>query len=167
MKSPIPKQFVAPLIGGLLVVAALVGVLLFLSRGEHIELRGSIQKVRHLAPDESGTIAVIDFRFVNPSNYPFVVRTIEVTLEDADGKLIEGMVAAEPDILRLFKYYPILGQKFNETLHIRDKIASRQSLDRMLVARFPIPENRFLARRNLRIRIEDVDGAVSEIAEHD
>ena len=59
----------------------------------------------------------------------------------------------------------MLGQKFNDTFRARDKVASRQSMDRMVAVRFEIPASAIAARKNLRIVIEDVDGAVSEIAE--
>jgi hypothetical protein len=66
----------------------------------------------------------------------------------------------------LFQFYPVLGQKFNDTLRARDKIGARQSMDRMVAVRFELPESAVAARKNLRVRIEDVDGAVSEIAEN-
>ncbi len=150
---------------GLLVMAVVVVGILHWTRGEHIELKGSILKVRVQEMDERSAVAVLDFRFVNPSDYVFVVRTVTVTLEDAKGNLIEGRVSSEPDAQRLFQFYPTLGQKFNDTFRARDKVASRQSMDRMVAVRFEIPESAIAARKNLRIVIEDVDGAVSEIAE--
>ena len=159
------RTFWAFLVVGLLVMAVAVVGMLYWTRGEHIELKGSILKVRVQEMDERSAVAVLDFRFVNPSDYVFVVRTVTVTLEDAKGNLIEGRVSSEPDAQRLFQFYPVLGQKFNDTFRARDKVASRQSMDRMVAVRFEIPESAIAARKNLRIRIEDVDGAVSEIAE--
>ena len=159
------KQFWGFLVVGLLVMAVAVVAMLHWTRGEHIELKGAIQKVRLQEMDERSAVAVLDFRFVNPSDYLFVVRTVTVTLEDAKGNLIEGRVSSEPDAQRLFQFYPALGQKFNDTLRARDKIASRQSMDRMVAVRFEMPEAAIAARKNLRIRVEDVDGAVSEIPE--
>ncbi|MBI4876249.1 MAG: hypothetical protein HY822_16560 [Acidobacteria bacterium] len=159
------KQFWIFLAAGLAVVALGVAGALYWTRGAHIELKGAIQKVRLQEMDERSAVAVIDFRFVNPSDHFFWVRTVTVTLEDARGNLLEGRVSSEPDAQRLFQFYPLLGQKFNDTLRARDKIASRQSLDRMVAVRFEVPESVLAARKNLRIVIEDVDGAVSEIAE--
>ncbi len=36
----------------------------------------------------------------------------------------------------------------------------------MVVARFELPESALAARKNLRVRVVEVDGAVSELAEH-
>ena len=161
----VSKQFWSFLVVGVALVAVLVAGIFYVQRGAHVELKGRILKVRSAALDESSSIAVIDFRFVNPSNYPFVVREVAVTVEDANGEILEGAVVSEPDTKRVFQYYPVLGQKFNESLLIRTRIAARQSMDRMSAARFEVPEGRLLTRKAIRIRVEDVDGAVSEIVE--
>lgn len=150
---------------GLVAVAAAVGAVFYMQRGAHVELKGAILKVRTQAMDESSAVAIVDFRFVNPSNYPFVVREVQVWLEDKDGKRLEGMVVSESDARRLFQYYPLLGQKFNDSLLVRNKVAGRQSMDRMIAARFEIPDEKLQARRRLGVRIEDVDGPVSELVE--
>lgn len=143
-----------------------VAGILYLTRGERLELKGGIQKVRLHEMADNSTIAVLDFRFVNPSTHMFVVRTIDVTLEDTSGRQIEGRVSSAVDAQRLFEFYPVLGQKFNDCLKPRDKIGAGQSMDRMVAARFELPESAVAARKNLRIRVEDLDGAVSELAEH-
>jgi len=66
---------------------------------------------------------------------------------------------------RLFDAVPLLGQKYNPTLIAREKIASHESEDRMVAARFEVPDDRLEARKRLVLRIEEVDGAVSEISE--
>ena len=159
------RQFAIFLGAGLAVAGVLVAAILYWTRGAHVELKGSVAKVRVQAMDERSAVAIADFRFVNPSNHPFVVRAVEVTLVDEDGKPHSGMVVAEADARRLFEYFPLLGQKFNDTLTIRQSVAPRQGMDRMIAARFEISEARVRARRNLRIRVEDVDGAVSLIEE--
>ncbi len=159
------KSFWAFLLVGIAAASALVGLLLYWNRGAHIELKGSIQKVRTLASDESSAVVIADFRFVNPADYPFVVRKVDVFLEDADGQTLEGMVVSDIDAKRLFEYYPTLGQKYNPSLVMNAKIAPHASLDRMIAAQFKIAEEKAQARKSLRIRVEDVDGAVSEIVE--
>jgi len=160
------RKQLLPYVGiGVVAVAALVGVILYIQRGAHLELKGSIQKVRTLATDDASVVVVIDFRFVNPSDYRFVVRKVEVSMEDRQGRVLEGAVASEVDAKRLFDSYPVLGQKYNETLLMRAKVGPRESMDRMVAARFEIPEKLLEARKQLRIRVEDVDGAVSEIVE--
>jgi len=162
MKIPVNP---APLAIGLLVVAAGIGGMFYVQRGAHIELKGSILKARTQAMDDNSSVAVIDFRFVNPSNYPFWVKQVDVTIEDKDGKTLEGSLVSELDARRLFQYYPQLGQKFNDSLVMRDKIAGRQSLDRMIAARFEVPESALESRRKLVIRIVDVDGPEAELQE--
>jgi hypothetical protein len=148
---------------GLAAAAAIVGVGLYLNRGSHIRLEGSVQKVRTLAVDENNSIAFIDFRFVNPSNFRFLVNRVKVILIDKDGREIEGTSIAEVDARRLFEYYPTLGQKYNSTLVIRENIPAGQSMDRMISAQFPVPESVLQERKGLRILIEEVDRAVAEI----
>lgn len=150
---------------GLLVVACAVGGVLYMQRGAHIDLKGAVLKVRTQAMDENSSVAVVDFRFVNPSNYPFVVRQVDVSVIDKDGKILEGSPVSELDARRLFQYYPVLGQKFNDSLVMRDKIPARQSMDRMTVARFEAPQAVLESRRKLILRIVDVDGPVAELQE--
>jgi hypothetical protein len=161
----VSKSFWAFLLVGIGAASALVGVLLYWNRGAHIELKGSILKVRTLATDASSAVVFVDLRFVNPADYPFVVRKVEVTMEDAGGKSIEGTAVADVDAKRLFQYYPTLGQKYNPSLLMNDRIAPRQTLDRMIAAQFKLAEEKVQARKALRIRVEDVDGAVSELVE--
>jgi hypothetical protein len=121
--------------------------------------------VRTLALDENSAAALIDFRVLNPSDYPFVVRQATVSMVEPSGKTIEGMIVADVDAQRLFEYYPAIGPKYNDTLTIRTKVNPHQSIDRMLAVRFEVPEKLLQERRGLRIRIEDVSGPVSEIVE--
>jgi hypothetical protein len=115
--------------------------------------------------DENSSVAVIDFRFVNPANYPFVVREVKVSIEDKNGKKIEGQPVSELDARRLFQYYPQLGQKFNDSLMMRDKIMGRQSMDKMIASRFEVPEAALQERRKLTLTIVDVDGPEAELVE--
>ena len=160
------RKQLLPFIGvGVVIAAAMVAAVFWVQRGAHLALEGSIQKVRTLGVEQAGSIAVADFRFVNSSNYPFIVREVTVSVEDAGGRTLQGMVVSEGDAKRLFEYYPVLGQKYNESLVMRTRIAPRQSMDRMIAARFEIPEKQLQERKRLRIRVEDVDGAVSETVE--
>ena len=160
----IPVNPVA-LVGGLLVVAAGIGGVFYMQRGAHVELKGGVLKVRTQAMDEKSTVAVIDFRFVNPSNYPFMVKEVTVSIVDKDGKTLEGQPVSELDARRLFQYYPQLGQKYNDSLMMRDKIMGRQSMDRMIATRFEETEATIESRKKLTVRIVDVDGPVAELQE--
>jgi hypothetical protein len=160
----IPVNPVA-LVVGLVVVAIGVGGVFYMQRGAHVELKGAVLKVRTQVMDENSSVAVIDFRFVNPSNYPFVVKEVTVSIVDKDGKTLEGQPVSELDARRLFEYFPQLGQKYNPSLMMRDKIMGRQSMDRMIVSRFESPEAVLEGRKALTVRIVDVDGPVAELQE--
>ncbi len=157
------RQFLLTFGIGLVFVLIAVAVILFLQRGAHVELKGAILKVRTMGMNDDSSLAVVDFRFVNPSDYPFVVRSVDVSATGADGQNYTSTAVPEVDAKRIFEYYPILGQKFNASLIPRDRIPARQSEDRMIVARFEVPVAKLDARTNLKIRIEDVDGPVSEL----
>lgn len=159
------KKFLLFFAAGIGAVALGVAALLFFTRGEHIELEGSIQKVRTQAQADGSTLVVADFRFINTSNYPFVVESVTVSVVEPDGNAHEGFTVPEVDARRLFEYYPLLGQKYNETLTLRTSVPPRASMDRMVAARFELPEDRIKGRKELRIRVEDVEGPVSEITE--
>ena len=113
-----------------------------MQRGARVGLTGSFLKVRTAPLDENSSIAVIDFRFGNPANVNFVVRSVTVVLEEKDGKQYEGRTISEMDAKRLFEGIPLLGQKFNDTLVMNDKIPAHSSEDRMIAARFEAPEAR-------------------------
>ena len=62
MALKIPVSPVALGVGLVVVLCAVAGTL-YMQRGAHVELNGSILKVRTQAMDESSSVAVIDFRF--------------------------------------------------------------------------------------------------------
>jgi len=153
------------LVVGLGVVACAIAGVLYMQRGAHTELKGAVLKVRTQAMDEKSAVAVVDFRFANPAKYPFVVRQVDVSIEDKEGKRLEGSAVSDLDARRLFEYYPQLGQKFNDTLMMRNKIPPGQLMDRMITARFEVPEAELQSRKKLIVRIVDLDGASSELQE--
>jgi len=159
------KELLVPFAIGLAVILVAIGGVLYMQRGAHIELTGSVLKVRTLALEENSSLVVVDFRFANPADYPFVVKSCTVLVEDASGKPQEGISVPEMDIRRIFEYYPLLGKKYNESLVLKDKIAARSTEDRMIAARFEIPQSQLDGRKSLKVRIEDVDGPVSELVE--
>ncbi|SRR5581483_937981 len=159
------KQLLIPFGIGVAVVIIAVVAVLFMQRGAHVELRGSVLKVRTAPMDEHSSVVVVDFRFVNPSDYPFIVRKVDILVKGPDGTEYEGSTISEVDAKRLFQYYPLLGQKFNDSLLMRDKVGPRRSEDRMIAARFEVPVATLDNRKQLRVRIEDVDGPVSELVQ--
>ena len=159
------KNFLTAFLVGLAVVAIAVTAILVMNRGARIGLTGKIMKVRTAPLDENSSVAVLDFRITNPASVAFVVRTVTVVLDDPDGQEYQGATVSEIDAKRLFEGLPLLGQKFNETLLMRDKIPSGATQDRMVAARFEAPESRLDGRKRFLLRIEDVDGPVTELSE--
>jgi hypothetical protein len=157
------ELLVAVGLGLAIAIAALTGVLWF-NKDAHLRLDGVVQKVRVQALDEACAV-VADFRVTNPSGVPFVVRTVRLVLTDAGGRQLEGGIVADVDAKRFFDFYTELGPKYNASLATREKIAASQTVDRMVAARFEMPAIAALGRKNVKIVIEDVDGAVAEVWE--
>lgn len=150
---------------GLAIALAIGGGALWVNRGSHLTVEGGIQKVRVQGLDDAAAV-IVDFRMANSSNVPLVVREVSLILTDDQGRQLEGQVVADTDAKRMMEFYATsIGAKYNETLKIRERIGSGQSVDRMIAARFEIPEAKVKARKGLRIRVEDVDGAVLELKE--
>lgn len=142
-----------------------IAVILFINRGSHVVINGSINNVRTEAMNSSSSVAVIDFQFVNPSNFTFIVRTTEVILEDAAGLEHRANPVSARETERLFQYYPSLGQRQNPSLTMREELEPDQTINRMICALFKVPVETINNRSRLTIRVEDVDGVVSEITE--
>ena len=70
---------------GVVAMAIAVVVILSANKGSHLELQGKILKVRTGALGEGNSIAVLDFRVTNPSDLPFIVRDVEISLEQPNG----------------------------------------------------------------------------------
>jgi hypothetical protein len=151
-------------IGGLCIAIA-VGAVLYMQRGAHMELPGKILKVRTAPLDENSSAVVLDFRVTNPSDVLFVVRTVTVLLEDNAGSQYAGQTASDVDAKRLMEGIPLLGQKFNDTLIIKQRIEPHTSVDRMVAARFEAPEAKLEARKRFLIQVEEIDGKVFEVRE--
>ena len=161
-----PYIRLAPFFGiGLVVAAVLLGAAMFWQRSSQLEMSGSILKVRTLALDDRSAAVILDLRVANPSHYTVVVRRADIALVDLSGNTLEGEAISEMDVRRLFEYFPILGQKYNDSLVVRTKIGPGLSLDCMLAARFEVSEQQLKARQRLRIHIEDLDGPSLDLVE--
>jgi hypothetical protein len=150
---------------GIVCVAMVAWLVVYKQRGAYIDLPGKVLKVRTAPLDEASAVAALDFRVSNPADYPFVVRKVTVVMEDNAGNESEGATVSEVDAKQLFQVIPLLGQKFNDTLLMRDSIPPHNSWDRMVAARFEVPESTLEARKRLVVRIEEVDGKVFDLSE--
>lgn len=159
------KQFWILLVAGLAIVGALLGLLLVGTKGNHLELTGAILHIRTLALNPKASIVIVDFRVKNPTDVPFVLRSVTIQLDPGSGELLDGQMVSKPDVENLFKYEKLLGPKFNDVLTIRDRIAPHQTLDRMAGARFELSDSAVDGRKSIRVHIEDVDGTVADLTD--
>jgi hypothetical protein len=162
----VSSRFLIFLAAGLAVVGALIFTLLTATRGAHLQLQGKILKVRVLPL--SGTAAclvVVDFRAENPSDVPFVGSSVALRLTTASGETVDGTIMSKPDVETVFQAYRLLGPKYNDVFSLQDRIPPHRSVDRMAGARFELTEAAINTRKSLLLRLEDVDGAVSELTE--
>ena len=159
------KQFLIFLAVGLAVVGAGVSFLLIGTKGNHLELNGTILKVRTLPLSEVASLAVVDFRVIDPSDVPFVIKSATLTLETSTGTILDGMAVSKPDVENVFKYNPILGPKFNDVLGIEDRVQAHQHVDRMVAARFEISDAQADDRKAIHLHIEEMDGVTADFVE--
>jgi len=162
IKIPVFARFLAV---GLVIVAIVVWLALVKNKGAHVRLEGSILKVRTLATDEHNSIAVLDIRVNNPADVVFVVKEVELTVEDAQGQPVTGTTIAQMDLDRVLEYNKLVGPRYTPVLLARSKLTGGVPVDRTVAASFPIAESALASRRNLRLKIADVDGPTAEIAE--
>ena len=149
----------------MVVVAAAVVMTLWGTKGSHLELDGKILKVRVLSLNPNASLVMVDFRAANPSDLVFLVKNVTMTLTPAAGDPVEGAPISKSDVENVFKYEKLLGDKYNDVLSIRDKIAPHQTADRMVGARFELGESAIDRRKSIQLAIEDMDGAVAVIPE--
>ena len=159
------KQFWMFLIVGLVVVGIGISFVWVGTKGNHLELNGTILKVRIMPLSPTASLAIVDFRVTDPSDIPFVMKGASLTLEPATGAPLEGMTVSKSDIENVFKYNPILGPKFNDVLGIKDRIEPHQRLDRMVGARFEIPESQAEERKAIHLHVEEMDGVTADLVE--
>jgi len=150
---------------GLAAIAVVVGIVMFMNRGAHLDLPGKIVKIRTVPVDEDHSVAVADFQVANTSDYPFVVRTVTLVMEDPAGAQHEGLTSSEIDAQRFFEGTPILGPKYNPTLITQETVAGHVSKDRMVLSYFNMPESKLQARKRFLVRVEEIDGKIFEISE--
>jgi hypothetical protein len=150
---------------GLGVIALAVGAIFYMQRGDRIDLPGKILKVRTAALDDESSIAVVDFRISNPSDILFEVRTVSAQVEGPDGKISEGQISSDSDAARVMEAVPVLGEKYNKTLMVKERIGAHGAADRMVAVRFPVPLDKLDTRKRLTVRVEEVDGKVFEYSD--
>ena len=159
------NTFVITFVIGMGVIALAVAGIFYMQRGAHMELPGKIVKIRTLPIDDDHSVAVADFQLHNVSDYPFVVRTVWLVLEDQNGAQHPGITSSEIDAQRFFDYTPLLGQKTSKTLITQETVPGHSTEDHMVLANFEVSDAKLQARKRFFVRIEEVDGKVFELSE--
>jgi hypothetical protein len=147
---------------GLVAVAIAVVVIVTTNKGSHLELQGKILKVRTGALGEGNSIAVMDFRVLNPSDLPFTVRNVEISLEKANGEMEDGATISKSDLKQLFQYNRFLGDQYNEGLGLQDIIAPHATVDRMVAAHFEVSDEELEKAKAVHVSIQDMNGPLWE-----
>jgi hypothetical protein len=149
------------------IAIAVIGLLVwqgFIStKGNHLEPKGQIGKVRAQKVDDNEMIAIIDFKLKNDADIAMVVRNVEASIDMADGSSVNGSVIAGTDLANFFRNYPSIGEQFNPPLKARDTVAGHQTVDRMVGVRFDVPEETMDKRKDIVLRIEDITGPIAEL----
>jgi hypothetical protein len=159
------KSAIVPFaIAGFLVTALVAGILLN-ARRHRMDLDGEILKVRTHQMDPGQTIAVMDIRLHNPTQQEFIVRDVQVFVDDPNEQVTELDRFAELDAMRIFEYYPILGKKYNASLMARDRIGPGETIDRMIAVGLKRSDVATANRKQFRIVITEIDRAKVEIVE--
>jgi hypothetical protein len=147
---------------GLVAVAVAVGAILFMQRGAHMVLPGTM-KVRTVPTGDNDALAVVDLHLTNPSDYTFVVHNTTVTLETAAGEFPQGIIS-RADAQRLFDSMPEAGP-FHSTLYTDAVIAPHTTADYTVVAQFSAPEKILKDRKRFVVRIDEINGKSIEFSE--
>lgn len=148
---------------GMAVVAAFLVFVVWIQKGATPHLAGAITNVRTLGMDESSSVAIVDLRFTNDSDHPFVVGSTSMSVVDATGAAHDGQVIAADYIGQLFQLFPALGVRVGEPVIFKTRIRAHASFVGVLAARFEVPKADLDGRQKLTLSIGDVDGAVSQI----
>ncbi|HYK17787.1 MAG TPA: hypothetical protein VEV37_07185 [Bryobacteraceae bacterium] len=156
------KQFLIFFGIGVVVVAIAVTAILQKTKGNHLVLNGKILKIRNGALGDSDSIAVLDFRVENPTDVPFVVREVDVTLEQPNGNMLDGQNVTKGDLKQLFQYNRFLGEQYNDGLAIKDRIAPHTTVDRMVAVRFELKNHDLETAKAIHMTITDMDGPTFE-----
>ncbi len=160
------KNFLIAVGVGLVCVAIIVAGIFYMQKGAHVTVSGRILKVRTVPLSDSASLLVLDFRVTNPADYEFLTRKVTAIFEDAAGNRTDGLTASELDAQHIFQGIPVLGEKYNQTMIENDAVKPRSTADRMIAARFEMPEAQLLTRKRFVIRIQEKNrGEDFEISE--
>jgi hypothetical protein len=152
------KRLIVPVLIGVAIVAIAVAFILEGTKGAHLTIEWSLVKPRFGAIGDANSADVVDFRFRNPSDVPFVVSSIDVTAVKPNGETLDGQIVSRADVAQMLQFNRFLGDQYNPVLTIRDRVSPRQTVDRMVAATFPVPLAELQKAKTLRITLHEMDG---------
>jgi hypothetical protein len=158
------KQLLIGLGLGLVVIAVSLFLVFSTTKGAHLELKGTVLKLRTGALDDTSSVALMDVRLENPSNILFVVREVSVKLEKTDGSMVDGIMVPRMNIKQVLEYNKFLGAQYNDTLTIQDKVPAHKTIDRMIAVTFTVPGKDLDAAKAIHLNIEDLDGSMFSVS---
>jgi hypothetical protein len=158
------KVFLGTFGVALAVIGALVWAGFIGTSGNHLEPTGKLGKLRIQPVDDNSVVVIADFSIVNDSDRTMQIRSIDASLEMPDGAVASAGLVPSPDVPKIFKAYPLLGEQFNEPLHLREEIPAHKTVDRMLALRLEAPAALVEKRKRFVVKIEDVTGPVLELS---
>lgn len=141
---------------------AVLAAVLALASCNRVEIRGGVQKIRVYGNGENPTAVVVDFRLRNQASIPLVVGDVEVILDLPDGRTVSGSTVSDGDSERFLLARPEQGPKYNPALTRNTKVRAGEEKDFMIAASFDAPESEIQGRKDLRIRVHDLDGPTFE-----
>ena len=148
---------------GLAVVIVIVAFVFFAKRDDHLAPTGTVLKERTIDLNETTSLLLLDIRIVNDSNVTMSISNLAMSVDLKDGGTVDGHVLGKSDLMGTFGYFPLLGEKFNEALAVRDEIPPHSKVDRMISASFEVPLAQMDARKKVTLLVEDASGAKAEI----
>jgi len=156
------EQFVQAFIVGLLVVAIAVGVILFMQRGAHMELTGTMTVSVH-ATDPNTALALFNLHLSNPADYGFEVSNVTVTLENDKGEFPVTTIG-RADTQRLAEAMPEFGP-IHPTLYTHYVIPAHSAGDYTVLAQYNAPEKVLNDRKRFVLRVQEINGKEAEFDE--
>ena len=163
-RGQVQMKFYQFALAGLTGAFVLAALFYFAAYDQAARIDGAIKEVRTLAMDQNASVAIVDFEGANTSDILFVVDDREIIVVDENGIPYEGSTISAFDLKQLFKFFTGLGEMKNEPLISSTKLAPGDTVQGVIAARFEISKDRIDARRELILRVTDVDGGVSEFS---
>jgi hypothetical protein len=159
------RGFMVALGIGMIVAGAFVVLVLYQQKGARLVLAGEITNVRTLGMDEKSSVALVDFKLTNQSQFPFVVGSTAMSMVDGNGETRDGSMVSDGHTKDLFEAFPVLGKKIGGGLATREKMAPGEARAVTLAARFEIPKGDADARKSIKVTVTEIDGTVTELSQ--